>query len=53
MPTLKAYACRLRGFQDETIEYADTAGNRFWAHRPDEARLTLAGDHERNCHRVY
>lgn len=33
--------------------YADTAGNRFWAHRPDEARLTLAGDHERNCHRVY
>lgn len=33
--------------------YADTAGNRFWAHRPDEARLTLDGDHERNCYRVY
>lgn len=33
--------------------YADAAGNRFWAHRPDEARLTLAGDHERNCSRVY
>jgi len=25
MPTLKAYACRLRGFNDETIEYAATA----------------------------
>ncbi len=33
--------------------YADAAGNRFWAHRADEARLTLEGDHERNCHRVY
>ncbi|WP_394000027.1 MliC family protein [Luteimonas sp. WGS1318] len=33
--------------------YADGAGNRFWAHRPDEARLTLDGDHERNCYRVY
>ncbi len=33
--------------------YADAQGNRFWAHRPDEARLTLAGDHERNCYRVY
>lgn len=31
MPTLKAYACRLRGFQDETIEYADTAGKARYA----------------------
>lgn len=33
--------------------YTDADGNRFWAHRPDEARLTLDGDHERNCYRVY
>lgn len=31
MPTLKAYACRLRGFQDETIEYAETAGKARYA----------------------
>lgn len=33
--------------------YVDAEGNRFWAHAEDEARLTLVGDHERNCHRVY
>lgn len=27
MPTLKAFACKLRGFDEETIRYAATAGN--------------------------
>lgn len=33
--------------------YVAAEGHRFWAHRDDEARLTLPGQHERNCHRVY
>ena len=33
--------------------FADTDGNAFWSHGTDEARLTLQGQHERNCARVY
>jgi len=33
--------------------FADADGNAFWSHGTDEARLTLQGQHERNCARVY
>jgi len=33
--------------------FADADGNAFWSHGTDEARLTLKGQHERNCARVY
>lgn len=33
--------------------FADADGNAFWSHGVDEARLTLQGQHERNCARVY
>lgn len=33
--------------------FADVDGNAFWRHGTDEARLTLQGQHERNCARVY
>lgn len=33
--------------------FADSEGNVFWSHGADEARLTLQGQHERNCARVY
>ncbi|VXB24117.1 conserved exported hypothetical protein [Luteimonas sp. 9C] len=33
--------------------FADSDGNIFWSHGADEARLTLQGEHERNCARVY
>lgn len=32
MPLLKAYACRLRGWREETIEYAATAGKARYAY---------------------
>lgn len=33
--------------------FADTDGNGFWRHGTDEARLSLQGQSERNCTRVY
>lgn len=32
MPTLKAYACRLRGWKEETIQYAASAGKARYAY---------------------
>ncbi|WP_101926436.1 MULTISPECIES: MliC family protein [Luteimonas] len=38
---------------DSGARYTDDAGNQLWTHGTDEARLSLAGQSERNCTRVY
>ncbi len=35
------------------VRYVDAAGNQLWTHGPDEARLSMAGQSERNCTQVY